>query len=224
MEQITITASKRTILGKLTSRLRKNGKLPAVIYGHGISAQNIEVNEREFQRIFKQAGESTILNLNVDGKSYPVLIQDVQHHFLTENPTHIDFFAVNMSEKLTARIPLVFVGEAPAVKTLGGILVKNVAEVEVECLPTDLPQHLEVDISVLDNFEKDFRVSDLKVSDKVQILTNPEEVVVNVAPPRTEAELASLSEKPVEADVNAVEGVTKPEETAAPAEEEAKKE
>lgn len=211
MEQITITASKRTVLGKLTKGLRKNGMLPAVVYGHNTPSQSIEINEREFQKAFKQAGESTIINLNIEGKSQPVLIQEVQNHFLKDTPLHVDFFAVNMSEKLTAHVPLVFVGEAPAVKTLGGILIKNLAEVEVECLPSDLPQHIEVDIAALADFETDIRAGNLKLGDKVQLLTNAEEVVANVAPPRSEAELASLSEKPVEADVNAVEGVTKPE-------------
>lgn len=222
MEQITITATKRTILGKLTSRLRKKGTLPAVIYGHNLaSSQSIEINEREFQKAFKQAGESTIVNVSLDGKNHPVLIQDVQNHFLKDTPIHVDFFAVNMTEKLTANVPLVLVGEAPAVKTLGGVLVKNLSEVEVECFPADLPQHIEVDISQISNFETDIRVSNLNLGDKVKILTNPEEVIVTVAAPRSEAELASLSEKPVEADVNAVEGVTKPEE---PAVEEPKKE
>ena len=210
MEQIAIAATKRAVSGKHVSKLRTSGKLPAVLYGHNVENQQIEINERDFAKAFKSAGESTIVNLVVDGKTQPVLIQEVQHHYLHGQPIHVDFYAVNMSEKLKVKIPLHFNGESVAVKAMGGTLVKNLAEIEVECLPADLPHSIEVDISSLNTFEDAIRISDLKVSDKVAILGNPEEVVVLVAPPRSEEEMASLNAE-VKEDVTAVEGVVKPE-------------
>jgi large subunit ribosomal protein L25 len=208
---IAIIATKRIIKGKATSKLRKAGLLPAVLYGHKVETQDLELSEREFAKIFKLAGESTLVNLTVDGQSRPVLIHEVQNHYLTDKPIHVDFYAVNMDEKLKAHVPVHFLGEAPAVKSLGGVLVKNLSEIEVECLPADLPHAIEVDISILDNFEKAVYVRDLKVSDKVQIITSADDMVTNVAAPRSEAELASLSEKPMVEDVTQVEGLVKPE-------------
>ncbi len=218
MAEITINATKRTVSGKPVNKLRKVGKLPAVVYGHNVQSENIEVSENEFLKAFKKAGESTIVNLSVEGKNIPVLIQDVHNHYLKDTPIHVDFYAVNMSEKLTATVPLHFIGESQAVKALGGTLARNLSEVEVECLPMDLPQSLEVDISALNTFDDAIRISDLKVSDKVEILGNPEEVIAVVTPPRSEEEMKELDQAPVAADVTAVEGVVKPE---APAEGEA---
>lgn len=213
MAQITLNATKRTLLGKGVKRLRNAGQIPAVIYGHNVKAEGLELNEREFAKALRQVGESTILNLSVEGKNYPVLIHDVQNHYLKDTPIHVDFYAVNMDEKLTATVQIHFIGESPAVKTLGAILAKNMSEVEVECLPADLPPHFEVDISGLAAFDDAIRVSDIKVSDKVKILASPEGVLVAVTEPRSEEELKALDEKPVEADVTAVEGVVKPTDT-----------
>ena len=210
MEQIAITGTKREVLGKRVKSLRNAGKLPAVLYGHNQTTQGIEISEKDFAKAFKSAGESTLVNLVVDGKSQAVLIHEVQHHYLNGQPIHVDFYAINMAEKIKVKIPLHFLGEAPAVKALGGTLVKNLSEVEVECLPGDLPHSFEIDISNLNTFEDAMRVSDLIVSDKVTIIANPDEVVVTVAPPRSEEEMKALEEK-VEEDVTKVEGVIKPE-------------
>lgn len=210
MDQIAIEATKRQVLGKKVKGLRKQGKLPAILYGFNVPTTEIEINEREFKKAFKQAGESSILNLVLEGKSQPVLIHDVQRHYLNDQPIHVDFFAVNMAEKVKVKVPLHFVGESPAVKALGGTLVKNISEVEVECLPADLPQNIEIDISKLNTFEDAIRISDIKASGKFEIIANPEEVVANVAAPRSEEELKSLEETVTE-DVSKVEGVVKPE-------------
>ena len=217
MAQIGITATKRTATGKQAARLRKAGKLPGVLYGHNVDNQQLEVDERDFAKAFKQAGESTIIDVTIDGKAIPALIHEVQHHYLTDEPIHVDFYAINMTEKLKVGVPLRFVGESSAVKALGGTLVKNLGEVEVECLPADLPHAIEVDITSLNNFEDAIRVSDLKIPDRVEVITNSEEVVAAVEAPRTEEEMAALNEE-VKEDVSAVEGVVKPE---APAEGEA---
>jgi large subunit ribosomal protein L25 len=213
MEQIAITATKREVSGKRVKTLRKAGKLPAVLYGHNVPTQSIEVSEKDFLKAFKKAGESTIVNLVVDGTNNPVLIHDVHNHYLFDNPIHVDFYAVNMSEKIKVKIPVHFSGDAPAVKALGGTLVKNLSEVEVECLPADIPQAFEVDVSVLQTFENAIRVSDLKVGDRVAIITPTEEVLATVAAPRSEEEMNALNAE-VKEDVTAVEGVVKPEPTA----------
>jgi large subunit ribosomal protein L25 len=219
METISLTATKRTVKGKPVQKLRKAGKIPAVLYGHKVESSDLEINEREFAKVFKQAGESTLVNLTFEGQVRPVLIHDVQNHYLNGQPIHVDFYAVNMTEKLKAKIPLHFTGESAAVKTLGGSFVRNYTEVEVECLPADLPHSIEVDISALTTFEDAIHVSDLKVSDKVQILSPAEEVVATVAAPRSEEELAALAEKPEDVDLTkAVEGLVKPTDEAAVAE------
>ncbi len=211
MENIAITATKREVSGKRVKNLRNAGKLPAVLYGHNVETQSIELSEREFASVLKKAGESTIVNLVVDGQTRPVLIHDVHNHYLKGKPIHVDFYAVNMAEKVKVHVPIHFTGESMAVKSMGGTLVKNLSEVEVECLPGDIPQNFEIDISALNTFEDAIRVSSLNFGDKVTILTSPEEVIVTVAKPRTEEEMKSLEDKVVE-DVTAVEGVVKPEE------------
>lgn len=210
MQQIILSATKRNILGKSVNKLRKASTLPGVVYGHGLETTPVEINEKEFKKAFKQAGENTLVSLQVEGKSIPVIIHDVQMHYLHDQPIHVDFYAVNMDEKLKARIPIHFMGEAPAVKALGGILIKNLTEVEVECLPADLPQFFEVDLSGLNEFDQAIRVSDLVVPAKVKVLANPDEMVANVTAPRSEEELKAL-EAEVKEDVAAVEGVVKPE-------------
>jgi large subunit ribosomal protein L25 len=215
MESIAISATKREVSGKKVQNLRNAGKLPAVLYGHNVKTAQIEILEKDFAKAFKSAGESTLVNLTVDGKSQPVLIHEVQHHYLNGQPIHVDFYAVNMTEKLKVKVPVHFTGESPAVKALGGTLVKNLSEVEVECLPSDIPQNFEVDISSLNTFEDAIRVASLIVSDKVTILTSGEEVLANVAPPRTEEEMNALNAE-IKEDVTAVEGVVKPDPAVTP--------
>lgn len=185
-------------------QLRKHGKLPAVLYGHGLKNQNLTVDAIEFEKTFKKVGESTIINLvTQDGSVHPVLIHDVQYHYLTNRPTHVDFYEVSMTEKLKASVALEFFGESKAVKELGGVLVRVINEVEVECLPDDLPHSIPVDISPLNTFGDSILVKDLKIPERVKLLTALGEVVAKVQPPRNiEAEFA----QPVVEDISKVEG------------------
>ena len=200
MEKYQLKASTRDLKTTNPAKLRKMGLVPAILYGRNLSNVALTVTLNEFEKVFKKAGESTIINLlTEEGKSHPVLIHDVQNHFLNSQPIHIDFYEVSMTEKLKAKVALEFVGEAKAVKELGGVLVKVLNEVEVQCLPHDLPHNIPVDISSLDTFEDTIHVKDLKVSEKVQILTLGVEVVAKVQPPRdVEAELAAPVEEKVE--------------------------
>ena len=204
MDKIQLSATLRDLKTTTPKKLRKTGFIPAVLYGHNIPTTPLTINFSEFQRVLRKAGESTIVELTTeDGKVHPVLIHEVQNHYLQSTPEHVDFYQVSMTEKLTATVALEYTGESNAVKAMGGTLVKVLNEVEVECLPVDLPHNIVVDITPIKTFEDAITVKDLKVSSKVTILTPHEELVVKVQPPRdVEAELSA----PVVEDVAAVEG------------------
>lgn len=207
-QNLSITASVRS--GN-PGASRRAGNIPAVLYGHGIEAQNVEVESRAFTKLFSSAGYTTMLTLSLkDGKEHPVFIRDVQLHPLKNTATHIDFYQVRMDEAITANVPLKFVGEAPAVKDLLGVFVRNMDELEVEALPKDLPHDIEVDISSLANFESAIHVSDIKLPEGVKTYKEGTEVVAIVQPPRSEKELEELSTE-VKEDVESVEGVKKEE-------------
>ncbi|NLA08383.1 MAG: 50S ribosomal protein L25 [Parcubacteria group bacterium] len=178
----------------------KEGDIPAILYGKDVENIPLSVNQKEFEKILKEAGESTIINLIIekDGKreAHPVLIYDIQEHYLTHKPIHIDFYQVKKGQKIKAHIPIEFIGEAPAVKILGGILVKNLDEIEVEGLPQDLPHIISVDISKLDTLESKISLKDLNISKKVKVFTSPETIVVSIVLPQEEE--VSIPESPTE--------------------------
>ena len=215
---ITLKAAIRTEIGKKADKLRSQDLIPAVMYGNKIAAQNISVNYNEFKKIYSKAGESALVTLEVEGKKLNVLIHDIQLAPMSGKVTHIDFFQVNMKEEVETEIPLEFVGEAGAVKALGGVLVKNLDAIAVKCLPADLPEKYEIDLSILATFDDVIAVKDLKISDKVEIMIDADTVIAMVSAPRSEESLAELNNK-VEEDVTKVAGVVKE----APAAEEKKK-
>jgi large subunit ribosomal protein L25 len=206
-EKLQIGAKNRDLVTTSPKAVRREGFIPAVLYGHNVESTNLSVPSNEFEKLFRKAGESTLIELTTeDGKVHNVLIQEVQRHFLTTKPIHVDFLQVNMTETLKATVALEFIGESLAVKAEGGVLVKVLNEVEVECLPMDLHHNIEVDISAIKNFSDHITVKDLKVSSKVKILTDGDEVVAKVQPPRNvEAELTPT--EPV--DISQVEVVSK---------------
>lgn len=193
MEKIQLKTEQRETTARTAKPLYKAGLIPAELYGHKVNNVHLSLNQIEFEKVLRKAGESTVIELLLpNGEVRNVLIQDVQLHYLSNMPIHVDFYEVNLTEKLTATVAIEFVGESHAVKALGGTLVKALNEVEVECLPGDLPHQFDVDISALDNFDKQILVKDLIVSDKVEIKADPEEMVATVQPPRDmEAELAA---------------------------------
>lgn len=209
MENLQLRAETRSELGKSAQKVRGNGKIPAVVYGHGVSTRSLSIDGGPFQKLWQKAGETTLVDLAVgEDAAVKVLIQDVQLHPLTHTPIHVDFHQVRMSEKITAEIPLIFTGESAAVKELGGVLVKSLDTIKVECLPADLIHELTIDIGALKTFEDAIRVSDVPVPAALTVLENAGEVVATVSAPRSEAELAALEEK-VEEKVEAVETVEK---------------
>lgn len=207
MDTIVLNAAKRTVEGKATKKLRKTNFVPGVVYGHGVASQSVEVNAIDFQKIYRTAGSSSLVDLVVDGGTpVKVLIHAIQQHPTKTTPIHIDFYQVRMTEKLQTDIELNFVGESAAVKESGGILIRALDRVKVECLPGDLVPAIDVDLSLLKNFEDKIHVSNIIAPKGIVILDGADEVVASVMPPRSEEELASLSEK-VEVDVAAVEKV-----------------
>lgn len=189
--------------------LRKEGFIPAEVYGHNVQNVHVAVSANEFEKVLRKAGESTIVILDIAGLGKRnVLIHDTQRHMVKSHALHVDFYEISMTEKLQTTIQLEFIGESSAVKALGGTLVKTLTEVEVECLPVDLPHNLVVDIASLATFEDVITVKDIALPKGVAMLTDPEETVAKIQPPRdVEAELST----PVVEDVTKVEGVVKPE-------------
>ena len=189
-EKINLTATTRTILGKKVKRSRQRGLVPAVVYGHGMDSTPIFVNSREYKKVYQQAGTSTLVDLAIDDKSpIKVLFHTPQYHHIHNEAIHADMFAVNMSEKIETSIPIAFVGESAAVKEMEGNFITNKTEINIKCLPSDLISEVEVDVSVLDGFDKQIHISDIKVPDTIEITDDPEDVVALVTAPRSEEEL-----------------------------------
>lgn len=204
---ITLTAKIRKDTGKKVNKLREKGILPAVLYGPKTEVQSLEISQKDFEKVYAEAGESSLISMEVDKKKYLVLIHDVQADPLTSKPTHVDFLQPALDEEIKASVPLAFEGEAPAVKELGGTFVKNISEVEVKALPQNLPHEIKVNITFLKTFEDSIKIKDLKLSEGVSIHRGQEDVVAFVASPeKIEEEL----EKPIEEKVEEVEKVEKP--------------
>lgn len=211
MAEFTLQAVVREKAGKNLDTMRKQGSIPAVLYGHGTKPQMFWVQYINFAKLYAKAGENSIVEMTPEkGKTVNVIVNDVQIDPLSSRFTHIDFFQVRMDEKLEAHIPLEFVGEAPAVREMGGILVKPMEEVLVSCLPKDLPRSLVVDLTLLHDLNSHIQMKDVKIPAGVEVMIPLETTIVLVEAPRTEAEMAALDEK-VEADVTKVEGVVKEE-------------
>ena len=185
MEKIELEAEKRESVGKSLNSLRKEGFLPSVVYGHNFEPVAIKLKYKDFEKVFKRAGESTLINLKIGGKEEPTVIKDIQKDPVSDEFIHADFYKVNLLEKIKANIPVVVKGESEAVKN-GGILIKTVNELEVEALPQDLPHELEIDISRLKNFGDHIQIKDILVSDMVKIEANPEDTVALIQEPREE--------------------------------------
>ncbi len=195
---LTLKVEKRNIPNNL-NEMRKAGKIPAVFYGKKEESTPITVSRAEFEKVLKEAGESSIINLHGDAIDVDVLIHDVDLDPVTDYPRHADFYAIEKGKKLEVKIPLEFVGVAPAVKDLGGILVKVMHEIEIEALPKDLPHTLEVDISGLKTFENVVIAGDIKLPAGVELKDKAENIVASVYEPKEEvAEVAPVDLSTIE--------------------------
>lgn len=188
-----ITAQIRTKMGKRSKDERAVMRVPAVVYGRGIDPKSISVGRSEFIRVLKTAGYSSLIDMSVDGAaSTKVLIKEVQLDPLKMDPMHIDFQQVRMDEEITAEIPFKFIGESAAVKNDGGTLVKSLDQIEVRCLPGDLPHEIEVDLSKLATFEDSITIGDLKLPKGVEVTLGPTETIATVSAPLTEEQLKAM--------------------------------
>jgi len=215
-EKIKLTVEKRKVTGRKVKALRQQGILPANIYGKKEKSLAVQLEAKSFLPVFKEAGETSLIELRVaDEKEVrPVLIHNVQFHPVEETPLHVDFYQVDLKEKVTTKVPVELIGESPAIKDKIGILIQPLSEVEVEALPADLPEKIEVDISGLKAVDETVIVGSIKVSEGVKILTDEKEVLVKIEPP-TKEEVAPkpVAEAVVEGEVAAEEEEKKPEET-----------
>lgn len=194
-----LQVQKRESLGKAVKELRAKGFIPAELYGKGVKNIHLAVSKKEFKKIFKEAGENTIVNILIDREKHPVLIQDVNFDVITDDFLNIDFYQVRMDEKVKIEVPLEFIGVSPAVKTKNGLFVKALSKIEVEALPSDIPHSFQVDISVMEEIGQSIYVKSLKTDDKVKILVSPDTVVATVTTKVTEEEeLAMQKEAGVE--------------------------
>lgn len=194
---ISLKASKRT-----NKDVQQIETIPAVLYGPGIENLNISVNFKEFEKVHKVAGE-TLIDLDVDGVSYSVLIYDIQFDPMTIEPMHVDFYQPNLKNEVETQVPLELVGVAPAVG-IGGTIIANLHELTVKALPKDLPAKIEVDVTVLTDFGNHILVKDLKLPKGVKAISHEDEVIVQiVAPTNVDAELAEPVAEVKEAEVTA---------------------
>jgi large subunit ribosomal protein L25 len=204
---ISLSAKIRKETGREVMALLNAGKIPAVVYGPGEKNASIEVDAQEFKKVLHEAGESSLVELNVEGEKEKrlVLIHEIQRNTVEDTFIHVDFFQADLKEETEAEVPLIFEGESSAVKDLGGTLVKNMSEVEVKALPQNLPHEIKVSIESLKTFEDRILIKDLILPKDVKITANPEEIVASVlAQENVEEELTTPIEEKVE-DVEKVE-------------------
>ena len=186
MEKVVLMATKRNVLGKQVGALRQAGKLPAVLYGRHTEATPILLDAHETTLKLSRLTSSSLVTISLDGQEYPTLVRAKQRHPVKHQLIHLDFQALSLTEKTHARVGIEFKGSAPAVKNFDATIVHGVTELEVECLPQDLPERVVVDISGLQEPGDSIHVRDLKLSDQVEILSDPEDVIVSVAAARVE--------------------------------------
>ncbi|MFO0703243.1 MAG: 50S ribosomal protein L25 [Patescibacteria group bacterium] len=179
-ESIKLNCEPRVKLGKQTKALRKLGLIPAVIYGEGMEPLSVSVTEKDFSIAFKQAGETNIVECAIDGQSIPTLISDISIHPVLDKVLHVDFKKINLKKKVQVEVPIEFVGESPAVKSLGGVLLKQLNEIEIECLPQNIPNSIQIDISIITEIGKEIKVGDIAKAEGYTILDESDKVVVSV--------------------------------------------
>src|SRR3989344_4850741 len=189
-----LQVQKREKLGRGVKALRKQGLVPAELYGRGLENLHVSLPLKDFRKLFKEAGENTVVNVLLEGKKHPALIQEVTYNHLTDEIESVDLYQVRMDEKLKVKVPVEFVGVAPAVKEKNGLLVKSLQDVEVEALPADIPHHFTADISKLADIGQSLYVKDLAVPSGVKVLVGPETVVATVTAKVTEEEELKMRE------------------------------
>lgn len=181
MSKILLNAEPRTVIGKQVRQLRRQGKLPAIIYGHKIAPKSITLDLRDATKVLSTVSSSSLVTVVLDGKEYPSLVRERQIDFIMRTLKHVDFQTVSLSEKIRTTVTIHFEGEAPALKDQDAILSSGISSIEIEALPQDLPEGFIVDISTLNAIGDSLFVKDIVVPENVEVLSNPEELVVIVS-------------------------------------------
>jgi large subunit ribosomal protein L25 len=176
-----LKAATRDLLGKSSRRLHGQGKLAAVVYGHNTKPTPLVLDRLEFQKVFLKSGRTHLVDLVVDAdRTEKVLVREIQTHPRRLGPIHVDFYQVNLEEKITVEVPIHLVGESAAVKRGDADILQPIHSLRVECLPSDIPEAFEVDLTPLEEIESEIRISDLKMPKGVTVLIDPEELVVKI--------------------------------------------
>jgi len=218
MEGLTLQATKRDLLGKKTRFLRRQGRTPTHLFGHGLESLTLQCDTAKLQQIIAQAGKTRLISLEIEEDKQPrsVFIREIQRNACTRTLLHVDFYQVQKREKIRADIPIVLFGEAPALKEKGRSLTQGVTSLSIECLPDKLPPQVEVDLSPLEEKEQAIYVRDITLSPDITLFTDPDQMVVKVGEVHVE-KVEEVVEEVVEEAVAEVEAE-------APTEEEAKEE
>lgn len=196
MEQIILKANERDLLGKKVKILRREKQIPAVLYGRKFTPLAVTLSKSEFEKVFKVASESTLLNIDIPSKEkVSALIRDIQRDPISDEIIHVDLYKVDMNREIQTEIPLHFVGIAPAVEDLEGNFITNKDAIKVECLPDKLVNEIEVDISLLKTFEDLIHIKNLNVPSGIKVLEEEEDIIAQVTPPLSEEELKELEEE-----------------------------
>jgi large subunit ribosomal protein L25 len=203
MDEFKLEAKQRSVIGKKVKVLRKEGILPAVVYGSGIEPIAIELDTRETEKILSDVSGSTLINLVVGKDSHTVILRDVQVDAIRRDIVHIDFLKVAMDTVITTVVPVTLVGEAPAVKELGGVLVTGLSEVEIEALPGDLPDRISVDLESLEEINSSISVGDIFFGAGVTILTEQNELLARIVPQALEEEVVEEVDEEALVDISA---------------------
>ncbi|MGA7172696.1 MAG: 50S ribosomal protein L25 [Candidatus Dormiibacterota bacterium] len=194
----TLEVAPRTTVGRHVSGLRRQGLVPGIVYGHSVKPITVEIPGKEFAKMFHRAGRSHLLQLMVEGErvARPVLIRELQINPRNSEPIHVDFFQVNLLEKLTVQVPVVLVGEAPATRFNAGELLHLIHQVEVSCLPNAIPGEIDIDISGLAEIDDAVRISEIRLPEGVELAAalDPEEVIAKIAAPRVQEEEEVVAE------------------------------
>ena len=203
-EKHEIKAENRTALGRKVKKIRKQGFIPATIYGKGLESKSVQFLTTELEKLFEEVGESTLVNIILEKETLPVLFRNPQYHVIDGNLIHIDCYKVNLKEKISAMVPIEFIGESQAVKD-GNTLVTVTDEIEIEALPADLPEKIEVDLSALETLESTITVANLNIDlSKLEIKTDKEQLIAKVEEPRAEEEVVAPVEEVAPGDVPAM--------------------
>lgn len=227
MEKHTLKVAERKITGHKVKALRASGLAVANVYGKGVKSVSIQVDAKEFAKVYQSVGESTLVYMQIEGEKEdrPVLVRKVVYHPVSGKILHIDFNQVSLKEKITAPVSIELTGESPAVKAAAGILVQQMNEVEIEALPTDMPEHITVDISILAEVDQAIYVKDLKIDSKLTLKEDLESIIVKIeklaAEEKVEAPVVAEGETPATEGSEAAPAAEGSDQAAKPAEEKA---